>query len=361
MEREKGKLMALEEQNKELQFRVEELKKNFLTLKVEMDIQQEHMKRIIELNKLLVPKLDIENIANSFFTYLKEVLGYDQCGIIVKDEKYFFLNDVQENKLEFQKTLKDEETSKVITYLYEQLKENKKPVILDKSKVNEITNNKINSLVALPLLSNDELLGLIILESAQENIYTQNELSLIIELTESMPEIIENAIHFSEINQIAIKDPVTGLYNREFFDTKMEAKYIRNKLPFSIITLDIVKLKRVNTLYGHSIGDKAIKELGKILKLFSHKKYMVSRYEGGKFLILLPCHNLDSAKEAANKIKNYLLEKNILKLDLAYAFGCASYDKQNNLTKDEILVNADNALYSAKLLGENKVVAYKTK
>lgn len=358
-EKSEEKVMALIKENEHLKFQVDELRKNFLTLKIEMDTQEEHIKRITDLNKLLLPKLDLENIANSFFNYLKEILGYDQCGIIVKNKKFFFLNNTQSNKLELQKTLDDEETNNIIDLLYKKLVDTKMPVTLDKEKVNEITNNKINSLVALPLINNDELLGLIVLESRLENIYTEKEIKLITELTKSMPEIIENAIHFSEINEIAIKDSITGLYNKQYFDTKMEIKYIKPKQAFSVILLDIRNLKRINSLYGNATGDEVLKEIGKILKLFSYKKYIASRYEGSIFSLLLPGYSLHNAEEAANKIKHYLIEKNILKLDLEYSFGISVYQENLNLTKEQVLQNADTALSSAKILGKNKIMTFK--
>lgn len=165
-----------------------------------------------------------------------------------------------------------------------------------------------------------------------------------------------------DINQIAVKDSLTELFNRRYINERLPVDIIKSVIdekPLSIIMADIDFFKNVNDIYGHVAGDHVIKELGKILiSCIRSDKDWVARYGGEEYLICLEDTDLDMAYHVAErmrcKINNHIIKYDYHQIRVTLSFGVCSIFKEE-ITPERFIDCADKKLYEAKKAGRNKV------
>lgn len=164
-----------------------------------------------------------------------------------------------------------------------------------------------------------------------------------------------------KLEELSIKDPLTGLYNRRYVVQRineLERRYQRNQSIFSIIIIDIDFFKSVNDLYGHDCGDFVLSSIARLISVCCREQDIVARWGGEEFLILTPDTNQDGAQSLAERIRKEL-ESNILQyvdinLKITMTFGVSEYSK--SLGIEGTFRNADMALLHGKNHGRNQVV-----
>ena len=165
---------------------------------------------------------------------------------------------------------------------------------------------------------------------------------------------------FSQIKDMANKDFLTGMFNRRYFfdsGTSIYHKNKRNNAPIALVMVDIDKFKNINDVYGHDVGDDAIKEVKKILNENLRESDLVSRFGGEEFCILLEDISLENVSLLFEKIRASF-EANIIKshgVEISYTISTGvRFGMLESL--DEMIKASDEALYEAKTTGRNKVV-----
>lgn len=166
-----------------------------------------------------------------------------------------------------------------------------------------------------------------------------------------------------EIEKLAYYDGLTGLANRTFF-YKLANQIIndadRNKKEVGLMFIDIDKFKDINDKYGHMIGDKVLVEVAKLLVESKRKNDVISRHGGDEFLILLPdIKDHDNHRLIASRISkaNRSVNLNGIEINISLSIGISFYPKDGG-NIDQLISNADKAMYKAKELGGNKCAAY---
>jgi diguanylate cyclase (GGDEF)-like protein len=164
----------------------------------------------------------------------------------------------------------------------------------------------------------------------------------------------------SELDSLARTDPLTGLPNRREGLARMEWERIRSTRSrdvFGIAVVDIDYFKRVNDEHGHHCGDRALERVASVLRGSLRAQDSVARWGGEEFLILLPGTNLEGVRVAAEKARAAVAETDIplegTTIRVSVSVGVAAFDHSVEL--DEVLKNADRALYRAKELGRDRV------
>ncbi len=155
----------------------------------------------------------------------------------------------------------------------------------------------------------------------------------------------------------AFHDKLTGLYNRYQLDTEGYRKFTRAKrkgADFSIVMIDIDFFKDVNDNYGHIIGDEVLKSVAKVLNTNRRFEDFVVRYGGEEFLILLEECDLKNAEVKANKLRVTIEDLHPAGVSVTASFGIASLSEKH-ISLDNLLKDADEALYKAKDNGRNRV------
>lgn len=166
------------------------------------------------------------------------------------------------------------------------------------------------------------------------------------------------------LREQAVRDPLTGLYNRRYLDETLEREVSRARrelAPLSVVMLDIDHFKRINDTYGHQVGDEVLKLLGRTLLGDIRLEDVACRYGGEEFLILLPAMPLDTALARAEgwrrAVTSLALARDGQLVRFTISLGVAAFP-QHGATPDELTRCADQALYRAKHEGRDRVVAY---
>ncbi len=167
-----------------------------------------------------------------------------------------------------------------------------------------------------------------------------------------------------KLEEQAIRDPLTGLYNRRFFDEYFKnelIRSIRDDLPISLLMLDIDHFKSVNDRFGHETGDKVLILLAEHLKSLFRKSDVACRFGGEEFLVLLPGLYQDQAVNRAEVLREKFaqasLEAEFLYSQVTISIGVSNYPLHGSNTSDLFRI-ADKALYRAKDAGRNQVCCY---
>jgi diguanylate cyclase len=167
-------------------------------------------------------------------------------------------------------------------------------------------------------------------------------------------------VQLTETKKEALRDALTGIYNRRFFDAEMQRQLARvNKegAVCSLIMLDIDNFKRFNDDYGHIIGDKLLKTVTGEMKAATRENDMVCRYGGEEFGVICPDIKLKKALEIAERIRRMISEIEFtVRGNLVYVFVSGGVSLLNETDTIKSAVHrADEAMYTAKRSGKNNI------
>jgi diguanylate cyclase (GGDEF)-like protein len=168
------------------------------------------------------------------------------------------------------------------------------------------------------------------------------------------------------LEDLATKDPLTGLFNRRHFfnlATKQLTQALSYQRPLSVILLDIDHFKQVNDTYGHRAGDQALQSVAEQIRRAMRVTDLISRYGGDEFIILLPETDGEEVIQMAERLRLRIeaqgLITSISPVRITISFGVAALEPDIQ-DLDQLLDYADQALYIAKQLGRNNVQSFTT-
>jgi diguanylate cyclase len=183
----------------------------------------------------------------------------------------------------------------------------------------------------------------------------QNE----VELKRQLHEIGELQ---ARLREQANRDPLTGLYNRRYFDDTLAREALRSARdhePLSVVILDIDHFKHVNDVHGHQAGDEVLKRLADTLNNNVRGSDVASRYGGEEFVLLLTGVDSNIAEQRARDLCQIFNAEPVTfqsqSITATLSVGIASYPVHGR-TPVELIRAADLAMYKAKALGRNQVV-----
>ena len=160
----------------------------------------------------------------------------------------------------------------------------------------------------------------------------------------------------------ATHDFLTRLLNRAEILASLKRELSRSERedkPVSIIMVDVDHFKEINDSLGHTVGDAVLTEVAERLRADLRPYDLVGRYGGEEFLIVLPNCNLKVATRRADEIRRFVskdaIATNFARVPVTVSMGITAADGSQNLTSEELLHQADKALYSAKESGRNCV------
>ena len=221
----------------------------------------------------------------------------------------------------------------------------------------------VESIIIVPIMPNQEQEGILLVYSSRDDI-KQNEINFLKLFAHQIEQAIVIAGLFEKVKKQAVTDPLTELYNRRYFEESLYREIDRSKRqnqPFSIISIDLDYLKKINDKYGHQFGDLAIQTISKVLKQNARSVDIPSRFGGEEFNILLPGINSVGAKLAAERIRVAIANEKINTIgQITASIGVVTFLEHTD-NPDELLELADQAMYKAKLNGRNQVCVSKSK
>jgi diguanylate cyclase (GGDEF)-like protein len=160
-----------------------------------------------------------------------------------------------------------------------------------------------------------------------------------------------------ELRALATTDPLTGCLNRRSFfqDFEVRCKEAqRHDYPLSCVMVDIDHFKLINDRHGHRVGDLVLQKVAEILRGTLRQTDLLCRYGGEEFCILLPHIDVDGAERAAERVRQAIEETPCINIAVTASLGVASLQNEAR-SPQELLDQADRALYAAKRGGRNRV------
>jgi len=167
-----------------------------------------------------------------------------------------------------------------------------------------------------------------------------------------------------ELAAFSMRDQLTGIPNRRSFDNRMEMEWnraIRDKVPISILVLDIDQFKMYNDTFGHQQGDMALQIVANaVVRSLTRSTDFVARWGGEEFMVILPNTNASGAVGVAEKIRA-AIEKEVIPCDdergrnATISIGINTHIPGQDCVIGDFISAADNALYKAKEAGKNRV------
>jgi len=227
--------------------------------------------------------------------------------------------------------------------------------------------------VSIPLIANDEALGVLALRDdgqlcdgsppSQSNELIRRRRFLANTLAKHIALTVSNLDLREALQGLAIRDPLTGLYNRrymqEFLDREIRRSR-RSERPLSLMMIDIDYFKRYNDTFGHPAGDDALRLVGDALRNSVRAEDLACRYGGEEFILILPECALQPAAVRAEEVRTRLDELHAerageLPGSVTISIGVAGFPETTDKF-DLLLKFADEALYQAKHDGRDRVV-----
>ncbi len=163
------------------------------------------------------------------------------------------------------------------------------------------------------------------------------------------------------LQELSLNDHLTGIANRRRINNLLDIEFERARryrTPFSIVLFDIDHFKEINDHYGHLAGDTVLKSFANQVNQSIRKTETLGRWGGEEFILILSQSDLNAAYLVAEKIRKIIAKTRFEDIDeeITCSFGVAIY--QDGITIDELLEEADQALYQAKENGRNQVIVY---
>ena len=225
--------------------------------------------------------------------------------------------------------------------------------------------------ICVPMISQGEVLGMLHLRIG--NIRNSSELAaretlldtkqgLAVSFAEHIGVSLANLRLRESLRTQAIRDPLTGLFNRRYMEETLErecARFNRLGTPISLIMMDLDHFKQFNDTFGHISGDTLLRQFGSWLKTQKRVEDIACRFGGEEFILILPGANLDIARKRAEQLRLGVKrlrgeQKDKFHHQVSLSLGVAVFPDHGS-TVEEIITAADMAMYQAKKEGRDRV------
>jgi diguanylate cyclase (GGDEF)-like protein len=226
-----------------------------------------------------------------------------------------------------------------------------------------------NSFLILPVTVANRVIGVINLADKAGGVFTAEDLQRLMSVVTHASIALQRAdllLLTRELQKISATDPLTQLLNRRYFQRRSQEEITRaqrHKSPLSLVMLDLDDFKSFNDRHGHLAGDRVLVGVSRSIRDAVRNIDVVSRFGGEEFAILSPQTKSAEAMVVAERVRQAVQNRPILRKKRApfgrvsLSAGVATYPDQAG-SLQELLDNADRALYRAKGAGKNQVVLY---
>ena len=338
----------------------------------ELAEDRKSLETILEITNAISATLDPTEVLRTIVEKVAAATGAVRCSIVLiaRDDEAYVLASHDDP------TLKD---LKIDLAKYPEIREvinTKNPLALEDmvnhplmSAVREkILQLKDMSILIVPIVFNDQVLGTLFLRTKKKaQGFTRDEVDFCRIVANASYYAIKNASVYQRVIQerenlkeAAIKDHLTGLYNHNYFYSRLEEEFERSRryeTALSLIMMDIDNFKKINDSYGHRTGDDVLKGLAATIKGAVRKSDIVARYGGEEFAIILPHTGTTGAAGEAERLRTRIEKVAFagIKERVTVSFGVASLPDRNINEAGDLVGRADDALYEAKKSGRNCV------
>jgi diguanylate cyclase (GGDEF)-like protein/PAS domain S-box-containing protein len=348
--------------------------------------------QIATLNRVmqsLSSTLDLPKVLETILMELQQVIPYDSASVLLSKDDTLEIIAVQ--------GFPDPEVLKGLTFSLStddnpntEVMRTHKPLIVDDAyttyksfRTGVHADYQHRGWMGVPMIIGDRVIGMLSLDKRVPNFYTLDQGQLALAFAAQAAIAIENARLYDDaqkelierkkreeelhklqekLEEQAIRDPLTGLYNRRYLDETLSrelSRAERDNIPVGIVMLDLDHFKDFNDKFGHDVGDLMLKQLGKLLSSQVRAGDIACRYGGEEFVVVMPKASLAVAQHRADewrvKFSNHPLLYQGAGLIATLSAGVAVYPLHGS-TSEEMIRKADQAMYAAKTAGRNRVM-----
>lgn len=332
-------------------------------LKVEIEAERVQ-RRLAEQLRLvggaLNSSLDLQEVLRHFLDSLTMLVPNDRAVLLLLEHDY--LRVAASRGMEEINDMRLQVTDHPI---FNDLMQNRAPILVNRKEnptaVHYLGGHDVNSWLVVPLIVRDEVIGVLGLDSRPPATLSKKHADLMYAIAGQAATSIENARLFGKMQRQAITDSLTGIYNRGHFITLAERELMRSRRyqrPLSVLMADIDHFKKVNDSFGHATGDQVLCQVAGRLQESIRGIDILGRYGGEEFALFLADTDGAGAMILAERLRSVIADRPVATdsgdIKVTISIGLSSADKEYSAL--EIFLNhADQALYSAKNAGRNRV------
>lgn len=347
----------------------------------------ENLKKLLDIGRQMAEKRELDPLLKSAMSLALKFVGaeYGYLVLLDDDELVFRVGQDKDGNI------LQEPQGQISRTIFDQVIQSGEGIItadaLDSIDTTSVFELQIRSVLCVPLISRGEILGAVYVENRTvSNLFREEDLELLEYFSAQAAVSIENAILNQELEtrvearnielahanaklqELAITDALTGVFNRRHFFRLAErelARAQRYKTPLSAMMLDLDHFKRINDHYGHLVGDRVLQVVAECMRENIREFDILGRYGGEEFAFILPNTGLSGACENANRIcemiDSLIVQGDRGEVSITASLGVAHLVDVNDISIEELLDYADQALYAAKKAGRNRVKVWEGK
>jgi diguanylate cyclase (GGDEF)-like protein len=320
------------------------------------------MTTLQSISHAVTSSLELDEILDNVIRLLKDSFGYTYISIYLLEGDVLYLG----TELGYPDTMLIHEIPITAGVIGRTARTKKTQFIRDVSKDSDFlrASYEVKNEIAVPLLKDNNVLGVLNVESKGDRRLTENDVNVLNTLAGSVAVAIDNARLHAEVKLMAMTDVISGLANRRAFDEMLEAEITRASRyshPVSLIILDLDSFKEYNDKWGHPAGDVRLKEIADLLRSNVREPDVAARYGGEEFAIILPSTSKGGAIRLAERLRSSAEASSPQKTNdndpvpgYTISLGVATFP-EDAASVEELLLMADNAELMAKRLGKNRV------
>lgn len=330
---------------------------------------------LLDVSQALSSKLDLNHRLQTMADKVRQIVPYEHCFIFLVEEGERrarlavvrgFDHDMADGESLALRDVRDGFINLIVknrhTVLITDLKERKRRLQLFPSDFRIKVSPA--SFMGLPMKVDDRVIGVFVISSDRPDAFTGHHKDFLEALCHQAALSISDAQLHDQVARLATTDGLTGIANHRKFQERLVDEFERqdrHSSMFSLIMLDVDHFKQINDTFGHPIGDQVLKRLASILAKMVRKVDTVARYGGEEFSLLLPNSGKREALRLAERIRKTVedsrFEAGTHRIPVTVSLGLATFPEDTRLRQD-LLEQADQALYAAKKSGRNRVCTY---
>ncbi len=216
-------------------------------------------------------------------------------------------------------------------------------------------------IIVAPVMFKSVALGAIVL--ATTSAFEPDALPLIEQFRADLGLAVNNALAHDRLERLAAVDPLTDAYNRRFGMARLQEEYsraVRAEGPLGVLMLDLDHFKAVNDVYGHLVGDRVLRAVARACRRVIREGDVLVRYGGEEFLVLLPGAGAEDLAQIGERIRRAVAETSVVEGDqrigVTVSLGGTIYRDSGVSSAEQLVAQADEALYEAKAAGRDRLL-----
>ncbi len=326
-------------------------------------VREQMARKVQEVLQEITATLDLQELLYCIVHKVAEVIAVKRCSIVMiepgQEQAYIVATteDPQVTRLEIDLNKYPEINAALRSGRMVVVEDVQKDPLMAQAR-EALAQLDCRSALVLPLIFHEMVVGTLLLWTIRSRKgFSSGEIAFCQAVANASSNAIRNAQLLESAREQAMRDQLTGLYNRRFFAEQLRIEiegYKRSRKPFTVLLMDLDQFKQINDTAGHHAGDAALREVAAIIQRSIRTVDIAARYGGDEFVCLLTDGGQEVGEIVATRILDGARRVGISWGSLTLSIGLATFPDHSQHA-DELLPAADRAMYAAKSRGGNQL------